>query len=65
MLVTVGKTVAQGWSGIKTLGKRKDRPRDQINQQICLPESFVPQVLHVLHNSPSAGHLGVSKILEN
>ena len=33
-------------------------------QQICLPDSFVPQVLHVLHNSPSAGHLGVSKTLE-
>ena len=24
----------------------------------------MPQVLHVLHNSPSAGHLGVSKTLE-
>ena len=36
----------------------------EIYQQICLPESFVPQVLHVLHNNPSAGYLGVSKTLE-
>ena len=36
----------------------------KIYQQICLPESFVPQALHVLHNSLSAGHLGVSKTLE-
>ena len=28
ILVTVGKTAAQGWSGIETLEKRKDRPRD-------------------------------------
>ena len=37
----------------------------EIYQQICLPESLVPQVLHALHDSPSAGHLGVSKTLEN
>ena len=36
----------------------------EIYQQICLPESLVPQVLHALHDSPSAGHLGVSKTLE-
>ena len=36
----------------------------EIYQQICLPESLVPQVLYALHDSPSAGHLGVSKTLE-
>ena len=36
----------------------------EIYQQICLPESLVPQVLFVRHNSPSAGHLRVSKTLE-
>ena len=36
----------------------------EIYQQICLTESFVPQVLHVLHKSPSAHHLSVSKTLE-
>ena len=36
----------------------------EVYQQICLPDSFVPQVLHVLHNSPSNGYLGVSKNLE-
>ena len=41
-----------------------DKTGQEIYQQICLPESFVPQVLHVLHNSPSAGHIGVSKTLE-
>ena len=41
-----------------------EKTGQEIYQQICLPESFVPQVLHVLHNSPSAGHIGVSKTLE-
>ena len=41
-----------------------DKTGQEIYQQICLPEIFVPQVLHVLHNSPSAGHIGVSKTLE-
>ena len=41
-----------------------EKTGQEIYQQICLPESFVTQVLHVLHNSPSAGHLGVSKTLE-
>ena len=41
-----------------------EKTGQEIYQQICLPESVVPQVLHVLHNSPSAGHLGVSKTLE-
>ena len=36
----------------------------EIYQQICLSESLVPQVLYALHDSPSAGHLGVSKTLE-
>ena len=36
----------------------------EIYQHICLRESLVPQVLFVRHNSPSAGHLGVSKTLE-
>ena len=36
----------------------------EIYQQICLPESLVPQVLHALHDSPSAGHLHVSKTRE-
>jgi len=36
----------------------------EIYQQICLPESLVPQVLFFLHNSPPTGHLGVSKTLE-
>ena len=37
---------------------------EEIYQQVCLPESLVPKVLHALHDSPSAGHLGVSKTLE-
>ena len=41
-----------------------EKTGQEVYQQICLPDSFVPQVLHVLHNSPSAGHLGVSKTLE-
>ena len=41
-----------------------EKTGQEIYQQICLPGSFVPQVLHVLHNSPSAGHIGVSKTLE-
>ena len=41
-----------------------EKTGQEIYQQICLPESFVPQVLHVLHNSPLAGHLGVSKPFE-
>ena len=41
-----------------------EKTGQEIYQQICLPESFVPQVLHVLHNSPSASHIGVSKTLE-
>ena len=41
-----------------------EKTGQEIYRQICLPESFVPQVLHVLHNSPSAGHIGVSKTLE-
>ena len=41
-----------------------DKTGQEIYQQICLPEIFVPQVLHVLHNSPSAGHIAVSKTLE-
>ena len=36
----------------------------EIYQQLCLPESIVPQVMCVFHDSPSAGHLGVSKPLE-
>ena len=28
ILVTVGKTATKAWSGIETLGKRKDRSRD-------------------------------------
>ena len=41
-----------------------EKTGQEVYQQICLSDSFVPQVLHVLHNSPSAGHLGVSKTLE-
>ena len=41
-----------------------EKTGQEVYQQICLPDSFVPQVLHVLDNSPSAGHLGVSKTLE-
>ena len=35
----------------------------ETSQQLCLPESLVPQVLSALHDSPSAGHLGVAKTL--
>ena len=37
---------------------------EEIYQQVCLPDSLVPKVLHALRDSPSAGHLGVSKTLE-
>ena len=46
------------------LRRKNEMIGQEIYQQICLPESLVPQVLFVLHNSPSAGHLGVSKTLE-
>ena len=33
----------------------------EIYQQICLSESLLSHVLYALHNSPSSGHLDVSK----
>ena len=32
--------------------------------QLLLPPQMAPEVLHGLHNSPTGGHLGISKTLE-
>ena len=40
ILVTVGKAVSQGWSGVETHGN--EMTGQEIYQQICLPESLVP-----------------------
>ena len=32
-----------------------------ITLQLCLPRKLIPEVLKLLHDSPAAGHLGVSK----
>ena len=32
-----------------------------ITLQLCLPRKLIPEVLKLLHDSPTAGHLGVSK----
>ena len=36
-----------------------------IRYQLVLPKQMIPEVLKHLHNSPSAGHLGVSRTLAN
>ena len=46
--------------------KSEDVPTKGHSQhlQLVLPHELVPTVLEVLHNHPTAGHLGINKILQ-
>ena len=37
---------------------------DQVTKQLVVPKSLRPSVLHLLHNLPTSGHMGVAKTTE-